>query len=334
MTRNLNEFVNLKPIRALKPGTAITAEHPDHVTILLASFNGAEFLPEQLASLAHQSHRDWSLIVSDDGSSDETVSIVLDFAGLIGIDRLSLQCGPQQGFAQNFLSLIRAAGPTTPFAALSDQDDVWLPEKLEKAVAELKNFPSAKPAVYLGRTIICDRDLNPFGHSPLFERAPSFENALVQSIAGGNTMVLNRAALDILQESSVKAQNITSHDWWIYQMITGAGGEIVYDPQPMVQYRQHDANTIGANGGWKAKAQRLIQLLRGRYRRWNDLNFNTLQAAQHSLTPQARETLKLISIARKASTPKRLTLLRKSGIYRQTRGGNVALWLAAILRRL
>ena len=334
MTRNLNEFVNLKPIMALKPGALVGTEPADHVTILLGSYNGAAFLPEQLASLAHQSHRAWSLIASDDGSTDTSIGIVLDFGEQIGAERLTLQAGPQLGFAQNFLSLIRAAGPTTPYAAFCDQDDIWLPSKLERALSRLREISNATPAVYLGRTTIRDRNLKPLSLSPLFERPPSFENALVQSIAGGNTMVVNRAALDILQESSAKTGWIISHDWWIYQMIAGAGGKIIYDPEPMVHYRQHGANQVGANDGRRAQLRRLVQLLAGRFRRWNDANLGALQEARHWLSPKARETLSLVTAARRSCLLNRISLLKKAGIYRQTKGGNIALWLAAITRRL
>lgn len=334
MTGNLNEFVNLKPGSASKHRADLPDETGDHVTILMATYNGASTLAEQLMSLFHQSHRNWSLVVSDDVSSDNTLNVLQDYARKYGAHRMALQSGPRQGFAQNFLSLLRAAGPTTPFAALCDQDDVWLPGKLERALSMLNRVPHGTPALYAGRTTICDSTLNPLRLSPLFARPPSFRNALVQSIGGGNTMVVNRAALDILQESSIKARRIVSHDWWMYQMVSGAAGRVIYDPQPMLLYRQHPGNIIGANDTLRASAHRLLQLVRGRFRNWNEANLETLNAARHWLSPAARETLDHFINARASRLPDRLVMQYRSGIYRQTKLGNTALWLATLIARL
>ena len=102
----------------------------------------------------------------------------------------------------------------------------------------------------------------------------------------------------------------------------------------MVHYRQHGANQVGANDGRRAQLRRLVQLLAGRFRRWNDANLGALQEARHWLSPKARETLSLVTAARRSCLLNRISLLKKAGIYRQTKGGNIALWLAATMRRL
>lgn len=112
--------------------------------------------------------------------------------------------------------------------------------------------------------------------SPVFQKPPSFANALVQSLAVGNTMVLNKVARDLV----VKASDYTpvvSHDWWCYQIITGAGGIVTYDKKPSLQYRQHDKNIVGANGGWKARYSRIFSILQGKFRTWNNINGQALQ---------------------------------------------------------
>ena len=330
MTRNLKEIVN----QDLGSRTIPDPASSHHVVVLLALYNGATMLGEQLDSLACQQHSDWSLIISDDGSRDAWRKVVADFAARNLTNRISVMNGPRRGFARNFLSLLQAAGPIVPFAAFCDQDDVWREEKLTTALRALSRVPTGVPAIYCGRTEITNQALQPLGRSPLFRKPPSFRNALVQSIAGGNTMVMNRAALDILQDTARYAKGIVSHDWWAYQMISGAGGVVIYDPAPQVLYRQHSRNRIGANGGWVASLKRSKLVFRGRYRQWNKVNLDALEQAEHWLTQDARTCLDQFRRARNASLPVRLRALRASGVTRQTRKGTLALWFAALIHRL
>ena len=203
MTRNIKEFVN-------HPRSCSTSNFPadvgeDHVCVLLALYNGARTLGAQLESIEAQSHQDWSIIISDDGSSDDWFHIVKQIAKRRVPGRTWVTRGPQQGYARNFLKLAVQAGPMVPYVAFCDQDDVWLEQKLSRALSHLKTVPAGVPAIYAGRTMICDDELHELRPSQLFKRSPGFGNALVQSIGGGNTMVLNRPALDILQDTAPKA---------------------------------------------------------------------------------------------------------------------------------
>lgn len=333
MTSNTKETVNQRLFgTAASPGILSDAG-ADHVVILMALYNGRADLDSQLESYRAQSHRNWSLIVSDDGSLDDGPDRIRDFAARTDRD-VTLLRGPGQGFARNFLELLVAAGPHVPFAALSDQDDVWLPEKLGRALRQLANVPDGQPALYAGRTVICDQDLKPLRRSPEFALPPSFRNALVQSIGGGNTMVLNRAALDLAQETARYAEGIVAHDWWLYQIVSGAGGRVIYDPEPLVLYRQHDRNLIGANDTMRASLHRLAQVMRGRFRDWNTANSTALDAAAHWLTPEARDTLARFRDLRSHPVRRRLAALRDIGLYRQTARGNIALKLAALFNRI
>ena len=313
------------------PGFPLRADGTDHVVVALAAFNGADVIGEQLNSFARQSHRNWSLIVSDDGSTDATLAAVRAFAAGTPAHRVTVLRGPGKGSAQNFLSLLRAAGPA-PFVAFSDQDDVWFPDKLERAVAALDRCDG--PAIYGSRTQIVDAALAPRGLSMAFRRPCGFGNALVQNVAGGNTMVLNRPALDVLQPASLAARSIVAHDWWAYQMVTGCGGALILDPEPSLSYRQHPANQIGANGGLRATCARLRGLTDGTFARWMDANLDALEAAGDWLTPEARGRVALLRRARAAPLVERLGLVRRAGVYRQSRRGSLALWIAALSGRL
>src|SRR5262249_25590709 len=167
------------------------------VAVLLCTMNGAAFLREQLDSFARQFHRNWALIVSDDGSHDQTRDIVAQFA--VGRpQQVVLRRGPEQGPCANFLSLATDSTIVADFFAFSDQDDVWHEDKLSRAVGWLATVPASTPALYLARTELIGADGRSRGFSTVFARPPGFRNALVQSIGGGNTMVFNRAARELL----------------------------------------------------------------------------------------------------------------------------------------
>lgn len=311
------------------PGTATPP-----VTVLLGQMNGARFLEAQLSSIAAQTGCRPRLIVSDDGSADHGPMLVRAFSARHPEVEVTTLAGPQRGFAQNFLHLLRAAGPDVPYVALCDQDDYWLPGRLARALRRIEQVPADIPALYGSRTLICNADLTPRTPSGLHARPPSFRNALVQSIAGGNTMVLNRAALDLVQAASTEATEIVAHDWWIYQIVAGAGGRVIYDPEPGVLYRQHDHNIVGANNSFRSSLIRLGAVLGGRFRQWNGVNVAALAASAHRFTPENAALLRDFTTLREAPLWRRLRLLRRSGLYRQTVAGDAALWIATLLRRI
>ena len=127
---------------------------PPHVAVLMATYNGAEFLSEQLDSLAVQTHGNWRLWVSDDGSADATIDILRRYQKVWREDRLILLSGPGRGFQANFLELTARPDISADYYAWSDQDDVWLPEKLARALERLEHLGPDRPALYCGRTIL------------------------------------------------------------------------------------------------------------------------------------------------------------------------------------
>lgn len=329
------------PVAANSPGPLDRAwrgpdwtGRPRGVAILLGLYNGAARLEEQLDSYVAQSHADWTLIVSDDGSTDRSQDLVAAFAARHPDHKVLRREGPKMGFALNFVSLLRAAGPEAPFAALSDQDDVWLPDKLARAVAALDTLPPGRPGLYCSRSLICNADLQQRRPSRPLTRPPGFCNALVQNIAAGNTMVLNRAALDLVQAAAAEIREIVAHDWWVYQLVTGAGGTVLHDQEPSLLYRQHGHNLIGANDTTLASLFRLKLVFEGRFRDWNSVNIAALQSSAHRLTAENRQRLARFARARRRPVLARLNDLRRAGVYRQTRRGNFALWLAALMGKL
>jgi glycosyltransferase involved in cell wall biosynthesis len=303
------------------------------VAILLCSMHGQHFIAEQLESIAAQTHPQWTVWISDDGSQDDTHKIIHQYLAKWGESRISIQSGPTKGYAANFLSLTRQENIRATYYAYADQDDIWEPDKLTRAIAWLKNIPAGIPALYCSRTRLIDEQGRQIGFSPLIRKLPSFANALVQNIGGGNTIVFNEAARNLLRQAGTDVR-IVAHDWWAYQVVTGCGGQVFYDAYPSVRYRQHLNNLVGSNAGWSDKLWRLKELLKGRYRRWNDINIEALRSIFPRLTPENRVILDEFRNARNRSLIPRLMGIRRSGVNRQGLLGNIGLVFAALLKRI
>ncbi len=303
------------------------------VAILLCTYNGERFLREQLDSFASQTYRNWSIHVSDDGSTDSTLEILEEYKSQLGEGKLFISHGPRQGFAKNFLSLIKNREIIADYFAFSDQDDVWLDDKLSRSIAKIPRVPLNKPHLYCSRTRLVNSDLALLGFSPSFKMRPCFENSLVQSLAGANTMLINNATRDLMCRVADDAP-VVAHDWLVYQLVTGCGGDVVFDQIPTLLYRQHEANLIGANATFRNQVIRILKMLTGRFSEWSTLNLIVLDSVRMELTENNRLILERFEAARKSGLLSRLRLMLKSGVYRQTIKGNISLIAAAILNKI
>jgi len=305
----------------------------DSVAVLLCSYNGERYLKEQLDSIFSQSHGNFRVYVSDDGSTDSTQELLDKYVGEFGSRHVDIFAGPGQGFARNFLSISCRSEIKADYYAWCDQDDIWHPDKLARAIARLSLVPEGVPALYCARTELVDKNGEHLGFSPDYSRSACFGNALVQNIAGGNTMVLNDALMNLLREAGNNV-SIVSHDWWAYMIVTGCGGVVLYDSESSVLYRQHGQNCVGSNSGLLPNLKRVRQLMRGRFKSWMDQNVDALKLVSHNFTPENKSILRQFSEARRASVFFRLLKLKRSGVYRQTFIGNAGLFLAALLGRV
>jgi glycosyltransferase involved in cell wall biosynthesis len=303
------------------------------VAILLCTSHGEHYLREQLESVERQTHSNWCLLASDDGSADTTHDILLDFQSRHRFGRIGIRSGPDRGFVANFLSLACDPAIAADYYAFCDQDDVWEADKLDVALAWLQGIPRDVPAVYCSRTRLVDSTGNHIGFSPLFRKQPCFANALVQSIGGANTMLFNEAARQLLVRAGAQI-TVASHDWWLYMVVTACGGQVKYDPYASVRYRQHEHNLVGMNTGIRHRLRRAHMLLQGQLRTWNDMHIDALTKLRPHMTATNREVFDQFSLARQLKWPKRLLQIRKSGIYRQTRLSNIGLAVASFINKI
>ena len=212
------------------------------VVVLMSTWQGERFVEEQLRSILGQLPAGGRVIVRDDGSTDNTVARI---EGL-GDERIAVTRGDNLGFVRSFFALIEAAPADADLVMLSDQDDVWLPNKIERAAAHLAPMHD-RPALYCSRLQLVDESLRPVGLSPAWRRPPSFRNALTENIVTGCTCAINPLALALARRYGDPSL-VYFHDWWLYLVIS-AFGDVIVDPEPTILYRQHAANAIGMGSG-------------------------------------------------------------------------------------
>jgi glycosyltransferase involved in cell wall biosynthesis len=305
----------------------------DHVRILMCTRNGAPWLDAQLASFVAQRHEAWSLWISDDGSSDDTCA-VLDRFGRDHPGRIErIVDGPRQGSAANYLHLLcHPELPPGP-VALSDQDDVWMPDKLGRAMQALSEGPAQgdAPRAWGARWIVADEHLGNPRPGIRFARGPSFGNALVQNVLSGHSVTLNAAAVALVRRAGIQA--LPHHDWWIYQLMAGAGAEILLDPRPALYYRQHRRNTMGSNRSRSALTNRMALLRSGNFALWMAAHRAALNRVADLLTPEALRCLAELD-ALPSRGGARILAFHRLGLVRQSRAGTAILHCLAAQGRV
>lgn len=222
----------------------------DRVDILLAAYNGSPFLAEQIASIRAQTYRNWRLLISDDGSSDGT----LDVARTAGGDDTRIRVFPQHkpfGSARaHFMHLLTLSD--APYVMLCDQDDVWLPHKIEAMLDCMRKTESQDPEVPV--LVFCDlevvdgklRRISPsfWSFTGLDSKRTAVSDLLVRNPVTGCASMMNAALVKLARATPAKSYMVM-HDWWL-ALLAASFGKLVGIDDQLVQYRQHGANEAGA----------------------------------------------------------------------------------------
>jgi len=220
------------------------------IYIVLSTFEGAEHIREQVESIFAQSHTDWRLLIRDDGSTDGTVEILEALA--IRDSRLEiLRDGHGHvGSDASFSLLMEAAlARGADWIAISDQDDVWRPEKLECQIARLAELKARPEECVLlhGDLVVVGPDLDtihPSLHASMrlrHEPDAALPTLLVQNFVTGCTCLVSRS---LLEWALPIPGDAICHDWWL-ALCAASTGRILFDPYARVLYRQHSRNQIG-----------------------------------------------------------------------------------------
>ena len=304
-----------------------------HIAILMCTYNGEAFLEEQLDSIKNQDYKNWTLYVNDDGSKDTTLDILKAYQKKWGNKKLIIRRGPQKGFCQNFLQIINDKKIKANLHFLSDQDDIWMRHKISHAIQKLSKLDPLKPALYCGRSTYISSDAKSIlGQSDLFLKPPSFKNALIQSIGGGNTMAFNNPLKNISQK--YPKADVVSHDWWLYMLNELMGGKTIYDAESTILYRQHNSSLVGANTRFIAKLKRFRMLINGAFREYNSKHLDVFMKINLVSTRANIELIDNFFILRDRGVLQRILMIQQLGIYRQTFDAQLGLYLAAIFHKI
>ena len=375
-TMNMNKAGRLPLVHILMA----TCEGERYLGEQLASIQ-AQTYPHWVLHVSDDASTDATLeVLKDFEASLETLDWTHERPGLSS-SRVFYDKGPEKGSTQNFLHLVHSVmarydqeadevsksqanetglgakgGQQRVFHhedlfAFADQDDVWLPEKLERAVAwhtspgaqegQCKPFdePEASlklerikpyPMLYAARTIKVDAQLKPLGLSKPPKGPLNFNAALVENTLSGNTMVMNLTLIKILR--MIELDHSVWHDWSTYQAATACSGEVWFDDSPCLLYRQHASNVIGVKTGPLNQSLRMARVFQGRYKSWTQTNLMGLKDIEPQMSVEARELVRLYREIRACqSFWRRLSLVWSLDIRRQNSLFQTLIYLGLLL---
>ncbi len=233
---------------------------------MLATYNGAPWIGEQLSSILLQSNVDLEIFISDDGSSDNTLAVCRALADIDQRIKILPDIGRIGGVAKNFFRLLSEVNISKyQFIALSDQDDIWNSNKIEVGIQKIR----------LNKCAAYSSDVEAFwpdGQKRIIKKSQNQcrLDYFFEAAGPGCTYLFKKDVLLIFQKFIANnwdfVSQISLHDWMLYAWYRDNGYKWYIDDYPGVLYRQHQFNEIGVNSGLKAFFKRLKKIKKGWYR--------------------------------------------------------------------
>lgn len=297
------------------------------VNVLLAAYNGEKYIRQQIESIRQQTYSNIYLYIRDDGSKDGTVQILQEYEKE---ERITVIYGENLGHTPSFMNLLDYNNEAE-YYAYSDQDDVWLPDKIEKAVQQLQKRKKDIPVLYFSNYDYYNADMEYIktGNNKILK--PSFANSLVEPLALGFTQVFNKKAREILRMEV--EYPVYGHDWWTYMICAGMG-EVIYDSTPRVKYRRHAQNvSFGGAGFWQKQRKRIQKYLKNnQFKDMKNQYSNMLEVCGNQMGTLDEELLKAFSADKGLNT--KLIKVFYPKRYRQTVLDEILVRLLFILGKL
>lgn len=230
------------------------------IAIFLSTYNGEKYLKEQIESIFAQTEVEQTLFIRDDGSTDRTVEIIKSYQEN---NRSIVLCeGKNIGVGNSFMQLVYDVPDGFDYYAFSDQDDIWLDNKLIKAIRMINNHEG--PVLYTSNQILVDGQGNKLAVRHEASPGTSYMQILCCNWLSGCTMVWNNTLQSIISNENRRPSHEMLekriHDVWV-AMIAAVTGEVLFDQEALILYRQHDNNVVGVRkvgllDEWKRKIQR------------------------------------------------------------------------------
>ncbi|MEK8216542.1 glycosyltransferase family 2 protein [Paenibacillus sp. FSL L8-0463] len=293
------------------------------VQILLSTYNGEKYISQQIDSLLSQSYSDLDILIRDDGSNDGTLDIIEMYMSKYPL-QIRLIRGKNIGVINSFFELLKEARTDAKYYSFCDQDDIWKKTKVEVSILKLVERNNNKPLLFCSATQLTDSKLKEIKVWPQRPgKALGFYNALVENVVVGATITINRKARDGLIKCVPDNENIIMHDWWIYLCIS-AFGEIIYESDPTILYRQHESNVVGGN-------KTFLDILLRKFMSFSENRGRRLLYKQalefwkcygDKISGENKEQLRLF-LDERESLVQKLVFLKRSKLYRQNFFGNM-----------
>lgn len=213
------------------------------VLVLMSSYNGQSFIEEQIRSIMNQENVDADILIRDDGSTDTTKEILSKLKSKYP-KNIKLIFGKNKGYKRSFMSLVYNCDDKYDFYAFSDQDDIWLNNKLYSAINffQKKGVSNNQPGLYYGMMTQVDEKLKVIPEQQNFKMVPNKKMILFQNFAQGSTIVFNQSLLKVIQQYRIPCE--VAHDVWL-PIVAKYLGKVVGDKESYILYRRHrDAVTI------------------------------------------------------------------------------------------
>jgi glycosyltransferase involved in cell wall biosynthesis len=219
------------------------------IEILLAAYNGEKFIHQQIDSILAQTYQDWQLLIRDDQSTDNTINIIKEYVNRYS-DKIRLieDKWGHSGLARNFELLLKSSN--TEYVMFCDQDDIWLPDKIELTFNAMKTAENQNPdmpvLVHTDLKVV-DEQLNPVADSfwKFHKISPQTDGQLnkiiYRNIVTGCTVMINKKLKDIAMPFPPQ---VRLHDWW-FSVNAAKNGKIINLFDQTILYRQHSKNVVG-----------------------------------------------------------------------------------------
>ncbi|SCH20745.1 Chondroitin polymerase [uncultured Clostridium sp.] len=221
------------------------------IDILMATYNGEKYVSEQIESIINQTYSDWKLFIRDDGSKDNTLSVIKEYANKYPEKIVVIEDGKRGlGAKLNFAELMKYS--KNDYCMFADQDDFWINEKIQLTFDEMKRleekYSKNTPILVHTDLKVVDSNLNILNESfweyqKLDANKRALNNLLVQNNITGCTMMMNRKLMEM---STNIPQGCIMHDWWI-GLVASCFGQIGIVNKQTMLYRQHGGNEVGAH---------------------------------------------------------------------------------------
>ena len=310
-------------------------EKLDSVAIILGFYNDKKYINAQVQSIFEQTHKNIKLFIFDDNS---TFKLTKSFLKLTPENKKKLSIIRRKkniGSAKNFLFALKEIKDDFAYYGFSDQDDIWEKDKIKISIDAINKKGNAKPILFSSRTEYFNEDCTKkIGESSVFKKKPTFANSLIQNFLGGNTILMNKKAQELIV-SSLNSDKYTVHDWYCYQLISGAGGEVIFSLEKTLKYRQHEKNLIGRNDRKSDKFRRLKEFFSGSFKNWIDINLSNIENNKSLIESNNLEILENFKKCRNSKNPlKRIIFYRKSGVFRQSLLENLIFFIGILFNKI